>query len=308
MKAWVKQSPSADTIELTDVPVPSIDDDELLVRVRAIGVGIHDSYFLPTDVSYPFPIGIEAAGVVELVGDAVSGYSRGDRIAFVSAMQPKGGTWAGYAAVKSSSLIVPIPSALGFTEAAALPVAGSTILRAMYPLAIPSGGSLFVAGASGAIGTLAIQLAHRKGWQVAASASRKNHGYMLSLGAAKVVDYNDADWPEQIRQWMPGGVDAAIAVQPGTSSGCVEVVRDGGQVVTVSGDQAAPKGRVRVEMIPYEVDVLGELKALAADVADGRVRLALETHPFEEGLVALQNVQSRHARGKTVLTLEPQAG
>ncbi|WP_326635024.1 RICIN domain-containing protein [Streptosporangium sp. NBC_01755] len=125
MRAFAKLESGVDSIELAEVAVPQIDDDELLVRVKAVGVGIHDSYFLPGDAKYPFPIGIEAAGVVEQVGSRVSGHRPGDRIAFVSSMQPKGGTWAEYAAVKAGSLIVPVPTGLDFVEAAAVPVAGT---------------------------------------------------------------------------------------------------------------------------------------------------------------------------------------
>lgn len=157
-----------------------------------MGVGIHDSYFLPNDAKYPFPIGIEAAGVIEEIGSEVRGHRPEERIAFVSSMQPKGGTWAEYVAVKATSLIMPIPTGLGFVEAAAIPVAGNTALKALGTLATaPVDGSLFIAGGSGAIGTVAIQLARQRGWHVAASASKPNHDYMLSLGAHKVVDYGN---------------------------------------------------------------------------------------------------------------------
>lgn len=87
-------------------------------------------------------------------------------------MQPKRGTWAEYVAVNAGSLTIPIPSGLGFVEAAAIPVAGNTVLKALRALAAaPIGGTLFIAGGSGAIGTFAIQLARKRGWRVAASAS-----------------------------------------------------------------------------------------------------------------------------------------
>lgn len=192
MKAFVLPRAGASTIERADVPVPQIDPDEMLVRVWAVGVGIHDSYFLPPNVGYPFPIGIEAAGSVDSVGDRVTGYQPGDRIAFVSSMQPKGGTWAEYVVVKADSLIIPIPERLDFLRAAAVPVAGNTVLRAFDSLAnIPDGGSVFVAGGSGAIGTLAIQLGRRRHWRMGASASPGNHDFLRALGAEKAVDYHD---------------------------------------------------------------------------------------------------------------------
>lgn len=305
MRAFVISRAGTDTIELAEVPRPQIADDELLVEVRAIGVGVHDSYFLPQDARYPYPIGIEAAGVVEEIGGSVTGYLPGDRIAFVSSMQPKGGTWAEFVAVSIRSLIIPIPSGVDFVNAAAIPVAGNTALRALSALtAVPSGESLFIAGGSGAIGTLGIQLARQHGWRVGASASVANHGYMRTLGAEKVVDYHDPHWTEQVREWMPGGVDAALAVQPGTAVDSLRVVKDGGQLLSISGDSPATERGIRVEMIPYQADVRGELVQLLSDVAAGTMHVEIErVYPFEDALAALAKVQTRRARGKSILRM-----
>lgn len=306
MKAFVIPLPGAHTVELAEVPVPKIDEDELLVRVHAVGVGIHDSYFLRGDAQYPYPIGIEAAGMIEQTGSNVSGYQPGERITFVSPMQPKGGTWAEFVAINVGSLIIPIPDGVDFLEAAAVPVAGNTILRAFGALAaMPTGGKLFIAGGSGAIGTLAIQIARRRGWCVGASASESNHAYMLSLGAEKTVDYNNPNWTQQILQWMRGGVDAVIAVQPGTSSDSLAVVKDGGSIVSISGDDLVSERGVQMNAIPYQVDIRDELVQLMTDIAAGELRVELErVFPFEHALTALAKVQTRRARGKLVLQLE----
>lgn len=307
MKAVVLSDVKQGLIEFGHVPVPSKDADELLVRVKAVGVGIHDSYFLPPGISAPFPIGIEAAGVVDQVGHDLNGrYQPGDRIAFVSTNQLKGGTWAEYAVVRGDSLILPIPEDLSFEHAAAIPVAGNTILRAFHAFpSIPAGGSLFVAGASGAIGTFAVQLGSNLGWQVAGSASPHNHDYLSALGASRCVDYHDRAWPEQIRRWMPDGVDGALAVQPSTTIPSIGVVKDGGTVVTVSGDQvSAPPRGVTVTGLAYEIGVRQELLELIEQITDGRLRLEIEQiYPFGEALEALSKVQTRHARGKIVLSL-----
>lgn len=305
MKAFVIRRAGTQLVEYADMPAPIIDNDELLVRVAAVGVGIHDSYFLPAEARYPYAIGIEAAGTIEAIGSAVTGFKRGERVAFVSAMQPKGGTWAEYVAVKSSSLIVSVPDALDLETAAALPVAANTALRAFSALAaIPAGGSLFIAGGSGAIGTLAIQLARRRGWRVAASASEVNHDYLRALGAEHVVDYHDEHWPNQVLEWMPHGVDGVIAVQPGTSADSLRVAKDGGDLITISNDTVETERGVRVAVVPFQADVRDELVQLFSDVAAGDVRVELErVYPFEDALDALAKVQTRHARGKVVLRL-----
>lgn len=305
MQAFVKPEPTASTIRAATIEAPHVGAGELLVRVKAVGVGIHDSYFLPNDADYPFPIGIEGAGLVDEVADDVGGHRVGDRIAFVSSMQPKGGTWAEYAVVDARALVLPMPAELDFVEAAALPVAGNTVLRAIAALgALPDDASIFVAGGSGAIGTLAIQLARGRGWRVCASASTRNHDYMRSLGAEMTVDYHDARWPDEIRRWAPEGVDAAIAVQPGTSADSMRVVRDGGTVITVSGDDPAPERGIRVGMIAYEKDVRDELIDLMRDVVAKELHLEIErVYPFDQAVEALARVRTRHVRGKLVLRL-----
>lgn len=305
MRAFVKRSADPQDIALQDVPVPKIGEDELLVNVRAVGVGVQDSYFLPSNISYPYPIGIEAAGLVTEAGSRVRGYSPGDRVAFVSAMQPKGGTWAEYAAVDIDALILRVPESMSFEQAAAVPMAGNTALKALHTLHLRSGGSVFIAGASGAIGTLAIQLAKARGWQVAASASQANQEYMRSLGADLTVDYRQADWPARVRAWAPGGVDAAIAIQPGTSADSIHAVRDGGFLVTVSGDRIEPERGISVAIVNQQIDVRQELTEMIDGIADGTYRLVVErAYPFAEGLAALRKVQTRHARGKVVILID----
>ena len=305
MRAFVSPHAGATTIQATTVAVPEIDHDEILVSVKALGVGIHDSYFLPADATYPFTIGIEASGVIEQVGSDVTDRRPGDRIAFISAMQNKGGTWAEFAAVKMSSMIIDIPASIDFARAAAVPVAGNTALKALHLLeGIAPGSSVFIAGGSGAIGTLAIQLARARGWRVAASASAANQDYMRALGAELTVDYLDPSWRDQVRVWAPGGVDGALAVQPGTTATTIPVVCDGGVVVPISGDSAHPERGVRLETLPIQIDVRSEMDELMAAIDAGTVHLELENiYPFEDAPAALAKVQTRRARGKSVILI-----
>ena len=296
-----------DSLALMDVPVPAISDNEVLVRIKAIGVGIQDRWFVPRDVSSPYVIGIEAAGTIEKTGHAVTDYQPGDPVMFTSSMQPKGGVWAEFAAVRAAALIR-IPEGLSFIQAAALPVPGSTALESMKLLDLKSGDSVFMAGASGAIGTLTIQLAKLLGCRVAASASAKNHNYMRSLGAEKTVDYHDPDWVGQIREWRPGGVEAALAIQPDTGIDCLQVVKDGGRVVTVSGDHVPSERGIHVAQVMAGPETKTKLAHLASEVASGHLHVEIEqVYPFERGIEALEKTETRHARGKLILTLAQEA-
>lgn len=149
-----------------------------------------------------------------------------------------------------------------------------------------------------------IQVAVARGFRVAASASKKNHPYMVSLGAEKTVDYHERDWQAQVIGWEPKGVDAAIAIHPGTARDSEAFVRTGGAIVAVSGDRFNPQRRIDLKQIPHEVDIKSETEDLLTRVAAHEIQLTIEkTYPFSEGLAALEKVKTRHNRGKLVLHL-----
>ncbi len=305
MKAVVKKNKEDLTFVLEDIPVPSIQEDEYLIRVCAIGVGIHDGYFFPENMEYPYPIGIEAAGVIEKTGNKTADLAIGDRVTFINMMHPKGGTWAEYVAVSKDALILKIPDNMSFTSAAAIPVAGNTILKAFKALSLQSGDSIFIAGASGAIGTFAIQLAKKKGLYVASSASLKNHEYMRGLGADMTVDYHDADWPDKVRRWKPSGVDAAIAIQPGTGKSSMSVVKDDGNIIAISEYQLTTERNISILSLHEQTDIKEELIEMVDQISNHEMKLTIEKiYPFDEALSALQKTTTRRARGKVVIDLE----
>lgn len=288
---------------MMEVPVPEIDDDEVLVRMQAAGVGVHDGWALPPDPRFPFAIGLEGAGVIAEVGKAVTDVAAGDQVMFSGMPRSKGGTWAEFAAVSADTLTA-LPDGLDFTEAAALPISGTTALEGVGALGLLPGDTVFMAGASGAIGSLAIQLARMRGYHVAASASSVNLGYVLSLGAELAIDYRDPGWAARVLEWSPDGVDAALAIQPGTGTTSRQVVRDGGKIVTISGDQVSPERNITIEQVRHHPETRGTLAQLVADVATGRVRVVIDhAYPFERALEALEKTQKRHARGKIVLAM-----
>jgi NADPH:quinone reductase-like Zn-dependent oxidoreductase len=229
----------------------------------------------------------------------------GDRVMMTTVLQPEGGTWAEFA-VAPAKTVSRIPDALDFPIAAGIPIAGDAAVETLHTLDLPSGTRLFVAGGSGAIGTLLIQMATLRGIRVAASASAANHDYMLSLGAELAVDYRDPSWGDLVKRWAPGGVDAALPILPGIAEGCLAVVRDGGHLVTVSGDSdSVPAERgIRVEQFQHRPGVGADMAKLVDDIAAGRVRVVLErVYEFEDAVAALEKTETRHARGKLVVTV-----
>lgn len=308
MKAFVRTNEHSREVELTDVKLPEIDDSEVLVNVRAFGVGIHDRFFIPDDAHFPYPIGVEAAGVIERLGKNVNNFHIGDGVILSSALQQKGGCWAEYAAVPHYSL-TPMPPGISYIEGATIPVAGKTALESMLSLDLSEGDTLFAAGASGAIGTLVNQLAASKHICIAASASRKNHEFMQSLGAELTVDYSNPDWKNQVLTWRPDGVDAALAIQPGTADDCLDIVKDGGKVITVSGDQVESERNITVKQIQHHPETQQTVTQLISDVAAGKIRIVIEhVYPFDQAVAALEKTETRHARGKLVVSLMKESG
>lgn len=304
MPAYVRTNAQDQTVELTEMPVPDINSEEILIEVQAFGVGIHDRYFIPATATYPYIIGTEAAGVIIRAGASVTSYKVGERVILTSVLQPKGGCWAEYVAVPESA-VIPMPDALEFTTAAAIPIAGKTALESIRALDLAAGDTLFVAGASGAIGTLVVQLARARNIRVIASASLKNHEYLLDLGAEQAVDYSAPNWKQEVQERLPAGLSAALAIQPGTVEDCIDLVKDGGTVVTVSGDPVPSRRNINVFQFEHHQDTQQAVVQLTADIAAGRIRLALEeVYPFKHAIDALQKTETRHARGKVVVQVD----
>ncbi|WP_060681951.1 NADP-dependent oxidoreductase [Virgibacillus halodenitrificans] len=305
MKAFVRTNAKTDEVEIAQVTLPEISEEEVLVQVEAFGVGIHDRYFIPKDAHFPYVIGTEGAGKIAKLGSNVTNFSVGDRVIFTTNLQPKGGAWAEYAAANKETLIA-MPDQLTYQQGAAIPVAGKTALESMRELDLNAGDTLFVAGASGAIGTYVIQLATALGIHVAGSASSKNHEYMQSLGAEKTVDYHDPDWPQQIRDWARDGVTASLAIQPGTEKDSMQVVKDGGKVITVSGYglDLTSERNITVRQMGHHPETQKKVKALVKQIASGDIQLVIEKEfSFNDALEALKKTETRHARGKLVVNV-----
>ncbi len=304
MKAFVRTDATTQDVKLQDVAFPAIKADEALVRVEAFGVGIHDRYFIPMDVEFPYTIGSEGSGVITEIGSKVDDFAVGDSVMFTTILQPQGGSWAEYAVAKQAVLIS-LPDELSFAKGAAVPIAGKTALECIRAVDLDSSDSLFIAGASGAIGTFVIQLAVKRGIRVAASTSEKNYHYLRALGVEKAVDYNDTGWKNQVMAWSDGGVTAALAIQPGTGIDSIKVVKDGGKLITVSGDNdmVTAERSILVQQMGHSIDTQQKMVDLVTAMANGEIKIVIEReYPFEQALEALAKTETRHARGKLTVT------
>ena len=125
-------------------------------------------------------------------------------------------------------------------------------------------------------------------------------------GAKKTVDYNDPEWPGQVRDWAGEGVDTALAIQPGTGSPSIKAVKNEGLLITVSGDShtVAPERNITIRQMAHSQGAKDKIKLLLDQIAAGTIKLTIENeYPFLEALDAVKKTETRQARGKVVVTI-----
>lgn len=242
--------------------------------------------------AFPAVPGLEAAGIVDEVGEGVTGVSVGDEVL--------GWTDTGaYAPYALATDVAPKPAGLGWESAAALPVATETSARVLDLLGLTEGETLLLHGAAGVVGAVGVQLAVARGATVIGTASPANHDYLRSLGAIPVA-YGDG-LADRVRAVAPGGIDA---VYDAAGHGALRVSTElrGGttdRIVTIADPEAADLGITFSSGGPRSVTALAEHARLAAA---GRldVRIA-RSFPLADAAEAQRESESGHPRGKLIL-------
>jgi NADPH:quinone reductase-like Zn-dependent oxidoreductase len=323
MKAIVQDRyGSADVLELRDIDDPLVGNDDVLVRVRAAGCG-PDVWHLMTGLPYlvrampgfhKLRVGVrgrDVAGVVQAVGANVTGFQAGDEVIGIAE-----GSFAELATAKPEKL-VPKPTRLTFEQAAAVPISGISALQAVRDEGnVGPGQKVLIIGASGGVGTLAVQIAKAFGAEVTGVCSTTAMDLVLSLGADAAIDYTREDFTDGARRWDVI-VDAAgrrslfelrRALTPrGT---LVIVGGEGGNRWTGGfGRQAlrAPlvslfagqKFRSLMSKERHE-----DLKRLAEMIDGGDITpVVWRTYPLADAADAIRELERGHARGKIVVTV-----
>ncbi|MBL7851387.1 MAG: NAD(P)-dependent alcohol dehydrogenase [Cyclobacteriaceae bacterium] len=280
-----------EVLELRDIPKPVPKPNEVLVKVRATTVTAGDwrmrsakpflarlfnGLFKPTRVKV---LGFEVSGVIEEVGSDVTRFKVGDEV-FAGCGFQFGG-YAEYKCLPVNDMIAHKPSNVTFEEAAAVPVGGLTALRLFDQTGLKASDSVLIYGASGSVGTYAIQIARDKGAEVTAVCSTANAGLVRSLGADHVVDYTKEDVTK-----LEARYDVIIdAVGKISKSAGKKLLKPGGNYATVaSSTKAAPN-----EMLTLKTMMeAGTLKA----VIDRRYTLEQirEAHAYVESFRKKGNV------------------
>jgi NADPH:quinone reductase-like Zn-dependent oxidoreductase len=290
-----------DRLKLVDLPAPEPGPDDVLVRVRAAGVGPWDAKTregLFGRRSFPHVLGVEASGIVEGAGENVVDLHVGDEVYVYS-----GRCYAEYVTAPAQK-VARKPASLSFEEAAGVPVAGSTAYQGIVEeIGLKEGETVLVSGATGGVGTMAVQIAASLRARVLGTASPRNHDYLRSLGAAEAIDYH-GDWVAAVRTVAPDGVDAVFDCVGGeTFRRSFEAVRDGGRVVTIVafGNEVEPGRGISHHAFSARAE-RRKLEKLSQMSDAAKLRVEIEdVLPLEEAAKAHERVEAGHTRGKIVL-------
>ena len=276
-----------------EVPMPAIERDEILVKIRSTAVNHLDlvkasgtaRQILPIEL--PWIPGHEFSGVVEQFGSDVTAYAPGDA---VFAANEIGGAYAEYLAVKAA-LIARKPANLSFEEAASVPVAAQTAWQGIFTHGhLEKGQTILVHGGAGAVGAYAVQLASHAGATVIATANSDNEAYLKSIGAARVIDYRKAQFEKVLRE----KVDVVFDLVGGdTQTRSFLVLKQGGRLISavqpVSEEEAA-RHRVSGEMMRLAPsgEVLGGIARL---LEEGTIRPDVATvYALEDAAQAWKDI------------------
>jgi len=323
MKAIVRHGyGSPDVLRLEEVERPAVLDDSVLVRVRAASLNALDWHFMRgapllarmgEGLRAPKTpgLGVDLAGLVEAVGQDVTGFRPGDAV-FGRAF----GSFAEYARGKTGSF-APKPANISFEQAAAIAVAGSTALQGLRDRGqLRPGQRVLINGAGGGVGTFAVQIAKALGGQVTAVCGTHNVELIRSLGADRVIDYAREDFTRSGQRF-----DLILDVAANRSlAACARVLAPNGTLVVIG---AAGNGR---SIVPIALRILGAIlwsrlgrrrmsmymaKITRADlvvlkelIEAGKVTPIVDrTYPLSETAAAMRYLEQGHAQGKVVITV-----
>jgi NADPH:quinone reductase-like Zn-dependent oxidoreductase len=308
-----------DVLELADLPPPRPREPEVLVRVYSASINAADRvllrgkpFIIRLGMGFPRPrrpiLGFDVAGRVEAVGSRVTQFRAGDDVFGASSF----GAFADLVCV-SEDRLVPKPAGVSFEEAAATPTAGYTALQGLRKGRIAAGKRILIDGASGGVGTFAVQIARAYGADVTAVCSTKNVETARALGASRVIDYRHEDFTRDGQRYDL--ILAANAYRPLSEYRRV-LKPDGAYVMTGGGGAQILQAMLLGALVSITTTrSMGNIMAVSKKNDLGVLRQLLETgkiRPVIDRCVALSEVpdairhlEQEHARGKCVVNVQP---
>jgi NADPH:quinone reductase len=289
-----------------DLPEPAPAPNEVLVRVRASSVNPVDNAIaagmLKDMVEHEFPItlGRDYAGVVEQVGAEVTRFSVDDEVfGFLGAMNPTvhAGSWAELIVVPDSGPIARKRDSVDLATAGAIALTGITAISAIDALALDQGDTLLVVGATGGVGSAAVQLAAAAGATVIAPALPEDERYLRALGVADILP-RDGDLAATVRERYPDGVDALldnVSYEPGAYD---TALKNGARVASPNNAAGDGPGHTNLMAAPTSEN----LRHLARLLDAGTIKVPIhQTYPLEQAAAGMTALATTHTQGKIAL-------
>lgn len=333
MKAFVINKYSKNgSLQLTEMSVPEVKDQDILVDIHAAGVNLLDSkiktgeFKLILPYKLPLILGHDVAGVITKVGKNVTKFKVGDEV-YARVRDHRIGTFAEFIAINEADAALK-PKNLSMEEAASIPLVALTAWQVLVEKAkIKKGEKVFIQAGSGGVGTIAIQLAKHLGATVATTASAKSFDFLEKLGADIVIDYKNSDFENRLSNY-----DVVLNSQDKeTLEKSLKILKSGGKLISISGPPT-PDFAKEIKA-PWFVKIILSLissgirkKAKAKNVdysflfmkADGEqlneitklieagiIKPVLDkVFPFDKTNEALSYVESGRAKGKVVIKIK----
>jgi NADPH:quinone reductase-like Zn-dependent oxidoreductase len=326
MKAIVYCDYGLPNLKLAEIEKPTPNDEQVLVRVRAASINPYDWHFLegtpkvmramigglrkPKDIR----LGVDYAGVVEAVGKNVTNFKPGDEV-----FGGRPGALGEYVCVKADRAIAHKPAELSFEQAASVNIAGLTALQGLRDKGkVQPGQKVLINGASGGVGTFAVQLAKIMGADVTGVCSTRNVDLVKSLGADHVIDYTKEDFTKGDQKY-----DVILDnVANRSLSECRHVLTPNGRFVLIGGGGAKEQGWIGPLALPFKAMIYSwfvsqkmgmmmaetsqsDLTYLGELIQSGKIKPVIDrTYKLSETKDAMAYLEEGHARGKVVITVE----
>jgi NADPH:quinone reductase-like Zn-dependent oxidoreductase len=289
-------------VEIKDLSRPVPGPNEVLIKVRAAGVNpvdwkIREGMLRSAADAFPMVLGRECAGEVVETGAAVKEFKNGDQVIAIPSIR-KLGSFAEFA-VASEQTVYPKPGNISFEEAAAIPIAGLTALRALRDAGgISADKKTLIVGASGGVGHFGVQIAKVFGAEVTAVCKGANAGFVRSLGADTVIDYIKEDFTKGSLRY-----DIIFdAVAKRTFEECRNVLSPNGiYVSTYPIGGATEDGGKKAKTVPGG-PTKADMDWMKSRIEEGKIRVAIDkVFPLDQAKEALAYSETEQARGKIVL-------